>query len=302
MDVSVAFLIFNRPDTTERVFETIRQVNPNKLLVIADGPRPGYPEDIEKCEKARIIIEQVDWDCQVLTNFSDINLGCAKRVSSGLDWVFSQVEEAIILEDDCLPHPTLFRFCDELLEYYRHDNRIAVISGQNVQFGRRRTDYSYYFSRYNHCWGWATWRRAWQYFDFDMTLWPIVRDGSWLEDILMDKKAARYWSKIFQATYEGKFDSWGYRWTFSCWIQNFLSILSDVNLVSNIGFGLNSTNTKRLISKFANMPSSELEFPLKHPPFLIRDSKADNYTQRTLYETPLSEKALIKFKKFIVRE
>ncbi len=179
----VVVIIFKRTDTTEKVFEAIRLAKPPKLFVIADGPRADHPGEAEKCEAARAIIERVDWECEVLKNYSDTNLGCAKRVSSGLDWVFSNVEEAIILEDDCVPHLTFFPFCEELLEKYRYDTRIASISGQNVQFGRERTNYSYYFSRYNHCWGWATWRRAWQHFDFDMKLWPEIKKGHLLDDI-----------------------------------------------------------------------------------------------------------------------
>ena len=170
----VAFLIFNRPDTTARVFEAIRQAKPPKLLVVADGPRPDRPDDVEKCKAARAIIDRVDWACEVLTNYSDLNLGCGKRPATGITWVFEQVEEAIIFEDDCLPHPSFFRFCEELLNYYRHDERIMVISGNNFQFGRNRTDDSYYFSRYNHIWGWASWRRAWEYFDYDLKLWPKI--------------------------------------------------------------------------------------------------------------------------------
>ena len=149
----VAFIIFNRPDTTKRVFAEIAKARPPKLLVIADGPRADHPADVEKCAAVRAIIDGVDWDCEVLKNYSDVNLGCKRRVSSGLDWVFDTVEEAIILEDDCLPHPTFFRFCEEMLEKYRDDKRIAMISGDNLQFGRKRTGYSYYFSRYPHIWG-----------------------------------------------------------------------------------------------------------------------------------------------------
>ncbi|MEW6491011.1 MAG: glycosyltransferase family 2 protein, partial [Cyanobacteriota bacterium] len=162
MKTPVVFIIFNRPDTTQKVFEAIRQAHPPLLFVIADGPRPNKPGEDQKCAATRAIIDQVDWDCEVLTNYSEINLGCERRVSSGLNWVFDTVEEAIILEDDCLPHPTFFSFCEELLDYYRNDQRVMVITGQNVQFGRKRTDYTYYFSRYNHCWGWASWRRAWR--------------------------------------------------------------------------------------------------------------------------------------------
>ena len=188
----VAFIIFKRPEETQRVFAEIRKVKPPKLLVVADGPRPDKPGEDRQCAAARAIIEQVDWECEVLQNYADRNLGCRLRVSSGLDWVFDTVEEAIIIEDDCLPHPTFFRFAEELLERYRDDSRIMSISGQNVQFGRKRTDYSYYFSRYNHCWSWASWRRAWQYYDVEMKIWPKIRDSSFLKNILVDSRAINY--------------------------------------------------------------------------------------------------------------
>jgi tetratricopeptide (TPR) repeat protein len=277
----VCLIIFNRPDTTETVLEAIRQAKPPKLLVIADGPRTDRPGEAEKCAAARAIINRVDWDCEVLTNYSDTNLGCRKRVSSGLDWVFDLVEEAIILEDDCLPHPTFFRFCEELLERYRHNEQVMVISGDNFQFGRKRTEYSYYFSRYNHCWGWATWRRAWGHYDNEMKLWPEVRDGNLLGDILQDTQAVSYWSYIFQSVYGG-FSSWAYPWTFSCWIHNGLTILPNVNLVSNIGFGQEATHTT-VINTFANLPTEALSFPLQHPPFVIRDAQADDFTEQIMF-------------------
>jgi hypothetical protein len=283
----VAFLIFNRPDTTARVFEAIRQAKPPKLLVVADGPRPDRPDDVEKCKAARAIIEGVDWDCEVLTNYSDVNLGVDERVSSGLNWVFEVVEKAIIFEDDCLPHPTFFRFCEELLNYYRHDERIMVISGNNFQFGRSRTNYSYYFSRYNHIWGWASWRRAWKYFDYDLKLWPKIKNENWLTSILEDKTAVKYWTKNFQRTYEGEPTVWDYRWTFACWIQNGLTILPNVNLVSNIGFGEGATHTSSSKSKVANLPVEEMIFPLKHPPFLLRHVEADDFTHNNIFYVSL---------------
>ncbi|MFM6024920.1 MAG: glycosyltransferase family 2 protein, partial [Dolichospermum sp.] len=183
----VCFIIFNRPDVTQRVFQKISEAKPPKLLVIADGPRIDKVGEEQKCAATRAIIDQVDWECQVLTNYSDINLGCRKRIYTGLDWVFSQVEEAIILEDDCLPDSSFFRFCEELLEKYRDHPRIMLVCGQNLQFGQQRRNYSYYFSRYSHCWGWATWKSAWQYYDDTMELWPQVRDENWLFDILQDE-------------------------------------------------------------------------------------------------------------------
>ncbi len=296
MKTPVTFLIFNRPDTTEKVFQAIRQAKPPKLLVVADGPRSDRPGEKEKCAAARAIINGVDWECEVLINYSDVNLGCKKRVSSGLDWVFDTVEESIILEDDCLPNPSFFLFCEELLERYREDNRIAVISGQNVQFGHKRTHYSYYFSRYNHCWGWASWRRAWQNFDYDMQLWPLIKENGWLKDILKDEIAVKYWTKIFQDTYDDKTNSWAYRWTFSCWTQNHLSILSNINLISNIGFAREATNTKKDVSIFSKIPTEEIYFPLKHPPFIVQDVESDDFTQRTLYCPPLINRINTKIK------
>ncbi|TBR59337.1 hemolytic protein HlpA-like protein [Westiellopsis prolifica IICB1] len=290
MQTPVAFIIFKRPHTTERVFETIRQAKPPKLFVIADGPRHDRADEPEKCEATRAIINRVDWDCDVLTNYSDVNLGCAKRVSSGLDWVFNNVEEAIILEDDCVPHPTFFRFCEELLEKYRYDTRISSISGQNVQFGRKRTNYSYYFSIYNHSWGWASWRRAWQHFDLYMKLWPEMKAMGFLDNILMDSRSVQYWSKIFDSVYNNpSMNIWDFQWTFACWLQSSLGIISNGNLISNIGFGSDSTHfTGNKKSPYNNMPTEEMIFPLKHPPFISKNVQADTFTQQTLFkEDPL---------------
>ena len=284
MGVAVAFIIFKRVDKAEKVFEVIRQVKPSKLFVIADGPRAEHVDESEKCEATRAIIERVDWDCQVLKNYSDVNLGCGKRVASGLDWVFTHVEEAIILEDDCIVHPTFFAFCEELLERYRCDKRVISISAQNVQLCNKRTEYSYYFSRYCHSWGWATWKRAWQNFDIDMKIWPEVKNQNLLSEILTDVQTLRYWSEIFQMTYEEHYNIWDYQWMLSCWMQNGLSIIPNVNLVSNIGFGLDSTNTKIKDNKTVEMPTLAMEFPLKHPPFIIRNASADNFAQKIAFE------------------
>jgi hypothetical protein len=295
-NIPIVFIVFNRPDTTAKVFEAIRQAKPNQLFIIADGPRQEFPNEPKKCDAVRSIFDKIDWKCELVKNYSDSNLGCKLRVYTGLDWVFSQVEEAIILEDDCLPHFTFFPFCEELLKYYRYDSRIAVISGQNVQLGKQRTDYSYYFSHYNHCWGWATWKRAWQNFDYDMKLWPLIRDNNWLEDIFYNKRDVKYWTKIFQDTFDGKIDSWAYRWNLSCWINNQSSILSNVNLISNIGFGNEGTNTKTSTSIFANMPTEKMDFPLKHPPFMIKDTKSDQFTQDNLYNPSLINRIKRKIK------
>lgn len=275
----VAFFIFNRPDTTAQVFEQIRQAKPAKLLVVADGPRPTHLTDAEKCADTRAIIEKVDWNCEVLTNFADENLGCKTRMSTGLNWVFDIAEEAIILEHDTLPHPSFFRYCQELLEQYHSDERIMTISGCNFQFGNRRTSYSYYLSRCIHCWGWATWRRAWQHYDVSMSLWPQVSQG-WLASVLGQDTGLAYWQRIFELTYQGYINTWDYQWVFNCWSQNGLCILPNVNLVSNIGFGADGTHTTNTSSRVANIPTEAIKFPLLHPPYMLPDTEADNFTQQ----------------------
>lgn len=285
MKTPIALFIFNRPALTEQVFEAIRQAQPPQLFVVADGPRAGRPGEAEQCAATRAIATDVDWACEVRTNFAERNLGLRERVSRGLDWVFEQVEAAIILEDDCVPHPTFFRFCEELLEQYAIDPRVMTISGDNFQFGRRRTEESYYFSRYPHCWGWATWRRAWQLYDDEMRLWPQVREGGWLRDLLVRPQAARYWRGIFDAVQAGRIQSWAYRWTLACWLHHGLTILPNVNLVSNVGFTEAATNTTT-DSLLANIPAEAMAFPLRHPPFMVRDAQADDFTQHTMFVRP----------------
>jgi len=275
--------VFNRPDTTERVFSEIAKARPPKLLVVADGPRPNRPGEQEKCAHVRALIERVNWDCEVLTNYSDVNLGCKRRVSSGLDWVFQNAEEAIILEDDCLPHPCFFPYVEQLLDKFRHDERVMHIGGVNLQFGRRRTDASFYFSRYNHIWGWATWRRAWAHYDVKLSLWPSVRDGGWLNDVFGNPAQAAYWSRIFQKVYDGLIDTWDYQWTFSCWMQNGLAVLPSVNLISNIGFRSDATHTREA-SMLGNIPLGEMRFPLVDPMFFVRDAIADGFTERLAFD------------------
>ncbi len=278
LKTSVVFIIFNRPETTKRVFTEIAKAKPPKLLVIADGPRADHPDDVEKCAAVRAIIDGVDWDCEVLTNYSDVNLGCKLRVSSGLDWVFDTVEEAIILEDDCLPHPTFFQFCEEMLERYWDDGRVMHIGGNNFLCTRKNLEYSYYFSMYSHIWGWATWRRAWKYYDIEMKLWPTIRDNEWMQSIFDDKQYANHRKKIWDNTYNGKIDTWDYQWLFAVLTQNGVSILPKMNLISNIGFGKYATHTQKDGKLRADLQTSGVEFPLIHPLFMVRDAIADgNY-------------------------
>lgn len=282
----VALFIFKRMETTARVFEEIRKAQPEKLFVIADGPREGRVGEAEECMAVRNLVSRVDWPCEVRTNFSDVNLGCDARITSGLDWLFGQVEEAIILEDDCLPDPTFFPFCQELLGRYRHDSRVMMISGNNFQDGRKRAGASYYYSRLFHIWGWASWRRAWKHFDAGLGRWPEIRSGGWLADVLSDSMAVRYFERIYDRCHAGEINPWDYRWNFSCWMQNGISIAPNVNLVTNIGFGANGTHAKDPADGLAEIPVQAMEFPLAHPDFMIPDTQADRHTMQRQFYLP----------------
>ena len=302
LETPITFIIFKRPQTTIKVFEVIRQVKPKKLFVIADGPRSDREGEAEKCAVTRAIIDQVDWDCEVVKNYSEVNLGCAKRVSSGLDWVFNNAEETIILEDDCIPHIGFFQFCEELLEKYRYDSRITSIAAQNAQLGKKRTNYSYYFSSYSHCWGWASWRRAWKHYDLSIKLWEEVKNSNILDSILNDSKAVSYWQTIFDSIYSNPTGiTWDYQWTFACWMQGGLNIIPNVNLVQNVGVGTDSTNFNSSQEfSFINLPTEEMEFPLKHPPFMVRNLEADRFIQNTVYRATKFDLFKQKLKKILL--
>lgn len=275
----VALIIFNRPANTARVLEAISRAKPKQLLVIADGPRPNHPDDAAKCESARAVIKQVNWDCEVLTNFSEANLGCGLRPATGISWVFDTVERAIILEDDCLPHPSFFPYCEELLERYSEDERVMMVGGVNFMKELKTPLQSYHFSRFGSSWGWASWRRAWKHFDYEMKLWPMVREARILEQMFPDPVHCRYWAEKFQHVYESKSDDiWDYQWLLACWINSGFRVFPEVNLVSNIGFGDDATHTFGE-GPFANMATAGIELPLKHPPFVFPSLETDNLIQ-----------------------
>ena len=226
----VVMTIFNRPATTSRVFEAVRAARPERLLLIADGGGDDRPHEARLCRETRAVVERVDWECKVATEYSDTNLGCRGRVSSGLDWAFDLVEEAIVLEDDCLPHPSFFRYSEELRDRYRGDRRVMHISGDNFERAslpegrlarlawrlRRPGGPSYYFSRYAHVWGWACWRRAWALYDGELAGWGAGTGAkeTFLEQF-SDPSERSFWQSTLDRVAAGEIDSWAYRWTFS---------------------------------------------------------------------------------------
>lgn len=288
MKSPVLFLVFNRPDTTQRVFRSIRAAKPPRLFVAADGPRPEIPGENSLCNKAREVADTVDWPCEVHTLYRDINLGCRAAVSGAIDWFFASESEGIILEDDCLPNPSFFQFAETLLDRFRSDERVMTVASQHFHRDAHTPTHSYFFSRYTHCWGWATWRRAWQHYDLEMALWPSLRDTDWLLSVGDGSRLFRdYWTHVFDLVHAGKIDTWDYQWTFSCWAQSGLTALPSRNLVTNLGFGAGATHTGDANSKLANLPLETLEFPLRHPPAMVRDVAADRWSDRNVFDIGL---------------
>ena len=275
IDRAITLIIFNRPVHTQIIFSEIRKIRPSKLFIVADGPRVGHPADAERCKSAREIVTHVDWPCKVFQNFSDENLGCKRRVSSGLDWVFSQVESSIVLEDDCLPHPDFFSYCDELLTRYQNDERVWVITGNNFQDGKKRGDESYYFSKFNHCWGWATWRRAWQKYQVDMPYWQDWKHSADWRNKTKDPVERQIFTDLFDRASRGEIDTWDYQWTACVWYHGGMTATPNVNLVTNIGFGPDATHTVAS-DNLDGMPAEAIG-KLTHPVNVQQDLAADRY-------------------------
>ena len=276
----VVFIIYNRPDKTEIVFNAIRKAQPETLYIIADGPKKNNTGDNEKCSAVKRICNSIDWNCKVFTNYADQNMGCKKRVSSGLDWVFEQVNEAIILEDDCLPHPTFYQYCQELLVYYRNNENVMMISGDNFQNGIKRGNASYYFSRVPHIWGWATWKRAWKLYDVSMKSFPYVNKAEFIKKSFKSKKMGTYWYQHLEQFYYSNVDTWDHQWTYTVLSNNGFCINPNTNLISNIGFGVDALHTKDLNSKNANMSIDGIDLPLIHPSLNKFCDSADYFTFR----------------------
>ncbi len=276
----IVFIVFARPDKTQLVFNEIRKIKPIKLFVIADGPR--NQEEWPRCKAVRDIIDkQVDWPCEVLKNYSDTNLNPKFRISSGLNWVFSQTEKAIIIEDDCLPDPSFFPFCEELLEKYRDNEQVMQISGYNfaVMDKNFKCDDSYYFSQIGLIAGWATWKRAWEHYDVNISKWPEIKQSRLIMKRLKNAAVADHYDYLFDKYYRGLINSWDSQWFLTRWVQGGVSIIPKTNLTSNIGFDADIAAFNRLDpdDARAHVPVNSIKFPLRHPNKISVNRKADNY-------------------------
>lgn len=242
----VAYIVFNRPEHTATSFARIRQEQPDRLFVIADGPRADHRTDLERCRAVRQIVDQVDWPCEVTRIYADTNLGCRRRVSTGLDRVFAEVDRAIVLEDDCVPGDEFFSFCSQLLDRYRDDPRVATITGDNFRPILGPMQPSYYFSKYVHVWGWACWARSWEAYDDSMSFWPQWRDSAEFAALHPAQDERQYWTRIFDRVHRREIDTWDYAFVAGTWHRGGLTATPQRNLVWNIGFDEHATHTTKL--------------------------------------------------------
>ncbi|MBN1242910.1 MAG: nucleotide-diphospho-sugar transferase [Spirochaetales bacterium] len=269
----VLLIVFNRLDTLEAVMSAVREAAPARLFVAADGPRANRPGEKENCGQVRdFVLRNVDWPCEVKTRFNEKNLGCGKAVSSAITWFFSEVEEGIILEDDCVPSHSFFAYCDELLERYHDDGRVMHIAGHNPLHSNRAGGASYYFARIQHCWGWASWRRAWKHYSFDVEGLEGFKAEKRLDAIFKRKISRDYWQGIFERMERHEIDTWDYQWVYSILKNDGLCVNPTRNLVSNIGFGGGGTHTFDADSPFSNQKRHEIG-PLRHPKRIAPDMR-----------------------------
>lgn len=290
LHTAVLFLVFNRPDTTKKVFNSIRIAKPPRLYIAADGPRLNKLGEVDQVEQVRQIVKDIDWPCEVKTLFREENLGCKLAVSSAIDWFFKNEDMGIILEDDCMPDLSFFIFCQELLERYKNEPRIGMISGDNFQLGNKKNMHSYYFTKYTHIWGWATWRDRWlNSYDVNISDWPNIRGQKSFEEIVDNKDEVSYWSHIFDRVHSGDIDTWDYQWALANLIKRRLNIMPEVNLISNIGFDENATHTTQS-NDLANLSSSPINFPLSHPNAISRNINADEFTYFKYFRVPLTNR------------
>ncbi len=280
----ILLIIFNRPDKVEITLNEIKKVKPQHLFVAADGPRENISNDYENCKAARELIDrEIDWDCEVHKLFHEKNLGCDEAVYQAITWFFNHVESGIILEDDCVPDPSFFFFCQEMLNHYKNDTRIMHVCGVNFQNGKKRGDASYYFSRLPENWGaWASWKRAWEFYDREMKTYSEFKKTGQINNIFDNPLVKLEWMYFFERLYTKKQTGWDWQWAYSVFCQNGLAISPNVNLVSNIGFGKGATHTADENFDLANMKKFSLE-EIIHPEFLIPDKKADELTMRRHY-------------------
>lgn len=272
----ILLIFFNRAEVTLQVFEQIRKTKPKYLFLAADGPRPNRPDDTIACAETRKIKDLVDWDCELKLLFRDVNLGCGMAVSSAISWFFEQVEAGIILEDDCYPDPSFFPYCAQLLSEYQNEKKVSIISGNNFQ-NTIRGSASYYYSHYPITWGWATWRRTWEQFDFNIAEAPLNIKNGMLDTVFPSPQEKKFWTKKLEKVNTESYHIWDIHFFYSIWKNQGICITPNKNLVVNLGFFDNGTHHFLVDSTKTNAKSESMDFPLVKPTVMKVNRAADHY-------------------------
>jgi hypothetical protein len=277
MKIPILLLVYNRYEETRKLIKILRKIKPNKIYIAADGPKLQDKNDFVECLKVRKLFDQIKWKCKIYKHYNNNNLGCKISISRSINWFFKKVKQGIILEDDCMPNKDFFKFCNLMLKKYENNKKIFCISGSNYTNNVRKViknESSYYFSKYPHCWGWATWRRAWKYNNLNINFWTKYKNTDSWKQLHNDRTEKIYWEKIFNNAYKNNFNSWAYSWTLSVWKKKGLTIIPKKNLIENIGVGSHSENnffrTKNDIYK-----SYFLNNFNKHPRIMETNQKKD---------------------------
>jgi hypothetical protein len=295
--VPILIIGFNRPDYIKKQMSILRSIKPKTLFISIDGPRENNEEDERKVAEVKSLIDQeCDWDMELFKNYAPRNLGCGPGPVSGIDWFFEHVEEGIILEDDCIADLSFFTYCEELLEKYRSDSRVMTISGSCYPLSVNTNDCSYSFSSFIHIWGWATWRRAWKHFDIEIKEFPSNKGQEAIRNTLQSSRAIHEWQKRFSSVFgQEKAHIWDYQWMFASWLQGGITIHPKVNMIDNIGFGVDSTHTKDR-SKSHAMNSNAMSSPLSHP----QEVEVDKEVDRMIQDTIVTPRGFIPYCKYLL--
>jgi hypothetical protein len=282
-ETPILLLFWRRPDTLKKVLYEIKKIRPKKLFLSCDGYKETDFATKKRVGESKQLIDQVIvWPCKIYKNYSDTHKGCKKSVSQAISWFFQHVTEGIILEDDCLPGSDFFRFCSMMLKKYRHNKNVWAITGNNFQQGIVRGNSSYYFSKYVHIWGWATWRRCWAHYDSSIKFWPQWRHSSAYRSTFQNSDEFTYWTRFFEETYQGWINTWDYQWLATVWRNRGMTVTPQKNLVTNIGIGKSGTHTKKGV-RFLQVKKEKNPHRIIHPPDFLVDRGADDFVFRNLF-------------------
>ncbi len=279
INTPVLFLTYKRFETSEKVFNSIKKAQPRKLYFVSNAPKTFDEEEITKVSKVRSLIHQIDWKCEVVTLFREVYLDVQESISNSIDWFFTQEEMGIILEDDCVPSQSFYEFCEEMLKYYKYDERVYSVGGCCFLEDPIHSENEYMFSNHTYIWGWATWRRAWLQYDLHMTEWPEYKKSKEFKSLFTNYLVRYYWSDLFDKVYLKELKTWDYQWLYSIWKNKGYSIIPNRNLVTNIGFGIDSNFTHDQSSIEANIKSKEIL-----PPFTYQSNTNFNVEEQKFVE------------------